>query len=522
VFDLRILHTVLFDGTGADPVRADLGVRGDAIAAVGDLKAAEARRTLDLSAVPGAFTAPGFIDAHSHSDAFLLIEPAAPSKLTQGITTEVVGNCGASAAPISGPADLPSDWADKEYPAAWRSVAEFRALLETVRPAPNVVLLAGHNTLRRQVVGYAHRAAAPEELARMQRLLAQALDEGARGFSTGLIYPPGTAATREELVALARTAAAAGGVYASHMRNEGARLIEAIDEALAIGRAAGVRVQVSHLKTAGRANWGLVDDALARLRAARAAGEPVAADRYPYTCGATELDVVLPEWAADGGREATLRRLADPADRARIARDLRAARPERDWDGVRIGSTVHPDNARFRGMPLPLAAARLGLDCVDTVLHFAESDALRTGAFFAGMSEDNMRRILSEPYVMLGTDASLRAPEGPLSHDYPHPRAYGAFPRFLRMVIEERFLPLKDAIHKLTALPAAQFGLADRGTLAAGRKADLVVCDPVALRDTAGYGNPHSFSKGVLHVIVNGVLTLEDGRFTGQRGGRVL
>jgi N-acyl-D-amino-acid deacylase len=522
VFDLRILHTVLFDGTGADPVRADIGVRGDTIAAVGDLGAAEARRTLDLSAVPGAFTAPGFIDAHSHSDAFLLIEPAAPSKLTQGITTEVVGNCGASAAPIRGPADLPSDWADKTYPGAWRSVAEFRALLETVRPAPNVVLLAGHNTLRRQVVGHAHRAAAPAELERMQRLLAQALDEGARGFSTGLIYPPGTAATRAELVALARIAAAAGGVYTSHMRNEGARLLEAIDETLAVGRAAGVRVQISHLKTAGRSNWARLDAALARLRAARAAGEPVAADRYPYTCGATELDVVLPDWAAEGGRAATLKRLADPAVRARIARDLRDARPERDWDGVVIGSTVHPANARFRGMPLPIAAAQLGLDCVAAVLHFAESDALRTGAFFAGMSEDNMRRILREPYVMLGTDASLRAPEGPLGADYPHPRAYGAFPRFLRMVFDEALMPLKDAVHKLTALPAAQFGLADRGTIARGRRADLVVCNPVTLRDTAGYGSPHSLSEGVVHVIVNGVPTIENGRFTGRRGGRIL
>jgi N-acyl-D-amino-acid deacylase len=534
VFDLRILNATILDGTGAEPSTADIGVAGDTLSAIGDLQAAESRDTLDLAVPPPSppstlhpppstlLLAPGFIDAHSHSDTYLLIEPAAPSKITQGITTEIVGNCGASAAPISEPRFLPSDWADKTYPGVWGTVAEFRRLLETVGPAPNVVLLVGHNTLRRQVVGYDNRPATPDELARMTAMLEQGLAEGARGFSTGLIYPPGYAAGRDELVALARAAARAGGLYTSHMRNEGARVLEAIDEALAIGRDSGARVEISHLKTVNRESWALIDGALDRIRAARAAGQPVAADRYPYTSGATELDIVFPDWAVGGGRAAVLKRLADPAERARLRRALLDARPASAWAGVIIGSTRHPDNARFQGMSLPEAAERLGLDCVDAILRFAETDELRTGAFFSGMSEDNLRRILREPYVMLGSDASLRAPTGPLGADYPHPRAYGSFPRYLRMVMEEKLMALPEAIRKVTSLPAGHFGLKGRGTIAPGAKADLVVFDPAAVRDTADYGHPHRFSEGIVHVVVNGVLTIRDGRFTGQRAGRVL
>ncbi len=519
MFDLLITGGRLIDGTGAPARCADVAVRGERIAAVGALDGAAARTVLPLG--PDDILAPGFIDAHSHSDTYVLVEPWAPSKLTQGITTEVCGNCGASAAPILDPSRLPSDWAEKTYPGAWHSVADFRALVDQVRPAVNLVLLAGHNTLRRNVVGYANRPCTAEELRGMRTLLEQALDEGARGFSTGLLYAPGSHAAREELVELARAAGRRGGLYASHMRSEGARLLEAIDETLAIGRAAGCRTQVSHLKTAGRANWGLIDDALDRIRRARDAGEPVAADRYPYTAGATELDVVLPDWASDGGREATLARLRDPALRQRLHDELAASRPPEDWDGVTIGATRHPANARFRGRPLPAAARELGLDTAGAILHFAETDALMTGAFFAGMSEANLRRILLEPWVMVGTDASLRAPEGPLADDYPHPRAYGTMPRFLRLCLDEALLTLPEAIRRLTSLPADQFGLAGRGRVAVGAAADLVVLTPGALRDRAGYGNPHVFSEGIRHVIVNGVHTLADGRRL-ERAGRFL
>ncbi|MBN1557605.1 MAG: D-aminoacylase [Lentisphaerae bacterium] len=538
MLDLRILNVRLLDGTGAPPRNTDIGIAGDTIAALGDLSRAASRETLDLPGPPsrrdgsparpvpdthpGLCAAPGFIDPHSHSDTYLLLEPAAPSKLFQGITTEVLGNCGASAAPIETPDQLPADWAAFAYPGAWRSMAEYRALLDQARPGPNAVLLVGHNTLRRSVVGYDNRPAAPAERERMAARLEQSLDAGARGLSTGLIYAPGSFAPRDELVALAAIAARRDGIYTSHMRSEGARLLEAIDETLAVGRAAGIRVQISHLKTAGRANWGRLDAALARLRAARDAGLPVAADRYPYTRGATDLDVVLPAWAHEGGREATLARLRDPGERRRIHRALCAARAEADWHGVTIGSTVHPDNRPFRGLTLVAAAERLGTDPAEAVLRLVARDGLKTQAFFAGMSEANMRRILAEPYVMLCTDASLRAPAGPLSHDFPHPRAYGSFPRFLRMALDGGTVPLPEAVRKMTALPAAQFRLEDRGVVAVGRKADLVVFDPDTVRDTATYADPHRTAEGIRHVIVNGVLTLRDGALTGRRAGRVL
>lgn len=522
MFDLLIKGARILDGTGHDPFTADIGVTADAITAVGDLSAASSRTTLEFAAPP-RIVSPGFIDAHSHSDTYLLIEPSSPSKLFQGVTTEICGNCGASAAPISSLEQLPSDWSDKTYPGSWSSLAEYRALLERVRPAVNVAMLVGHNTLRRQVAGYDDRPAGPDELARMIRLLEESLDAGARGLSTGLIYAPGMYAPPEELAALAAVVGRRGGVYGSHMRSEGERLIEAIDEAIAIGRESGARVEISHLKVAHRRNWSKVDDALAHIQAARERGEPVAADRYPYTSGATELDVVFPAWAAAGGRGAVLARLADAAARGRLRRELIDSRPREDWEGVVVGSTADSDNARFRGRNLLEVSEALGVaHPVDAVLHLCETDRLTTGAFFGGMSEANMRRILCEPYVMLGTDASLRAPSGPLGRDYPHPRTYGSFPRFLRMVLDENLLSLPEAVRKLTALPAGQFGLADRGVIAEGKKADLVIFDAARVRDTATYADPHRFAEGVDYVVVNGVVTAADGKLTGAGAGRFL
>jgi len=519
MLDVKIEGGTIFDGGGGESVRADVGVRGDRIAAVGPLAAAPARRTIRAA---GRAVAPGFVDVHSHSDAYLLIEPAAPSKLYQGVTTEIVGNCGASAAPLRGDYRMPSDWSDKEYPAAWRSVAEYRALLEAVRPAPNVALLIGHNTLRAGIMGYGNRPASPAEAAAMAAALERALEEGGIGLSSGLIYAPGLFAGREELIALAAVAARHGGIYASHMRNEASGLLAAVDEALAIGRAAGIRVQISHLKAAGRANWGLLDGALARLREARDRGEPVAVDRYPYLAGATDLDVVFPDWAAEGGREAVLARLGDRAVRARLYRDLCASRPAEEWAAVTIGSTTHPDNARFRGMRLTDVAERLGVDPAEAILRLVERDRATTGAFFAGLSEENMLRVLAEPYAMIGSDASLRAPTGPLSRDHPHPRAYGAFARVLRMARDGRPVHLAEAIRKMTALPAAHFRLRDRGRIREGAYADVVVFDPDAVRDEATYGDPHRLAAGMEWVLVNGTVTLAAGCLTGDRAGRFL
>ncbi|MBU1694050.1 MAG: D-aminoacylase [Verrucomicrobia bacterium] len=519
IFDVVIRGGRLFDGSGAPPRSVDVGICGDRIESIGDLAGVEAARVIFAI---GRSVCPGFIDVHSHSDTYLLLEPSAPSKVFQGVTTEVVGNCGASAAPRLDRYLMPSDWRAMKYPGTWRTVAEYRALLEQVKPAVNVILLIGHNALRASVMGYDERAANPDELKGMSDLLAQSLDEGGAGLSTGLIYSPGMFAAPAEIVELVRGVAARGKIYTSHMRSEGKRLLEALDETIGVGRETGVRVQVSHLKTSGRANWGLVDAALERVRSARAQGLDVAADRYPYTAACTELDVILPAWASGGGRDEVLKRLHKPATRARLRDELSEARDAAYWESLRIGSTWHPDNARFKGRLMPEVARELGLEPVDAALHLMDTDELHTSGIFFGMSEPNMWKILAEPYVMIGSDASLRAPTGPLSKDHPHPRAYGTFPRFLRAALDGRTVSLPEAIRKMTSLPARQFNLKDRGEIAPGRKADLVVFDPDGVGDTATYEHPHQLARGIDAVLVNGVPVLSGGALTGERPGLFL
>ena len=400
-------------------------------------------------------------------------------------------------------------------------MAEYRSLIEARGIGVNVAMLVGHNTIRRSIVGYDNRPASSDELATMLRMAEESFEAGAHGLTTGLVYAPGMFAPREEIVALASMAARYGGIYGSHMRSEGDALLEAIEETLAIGREAGARVQVSHLKVSGRTNWGKLDSAMELIREAREKGEPVASDRYPYTAGATDLDVVFPDWAAAGGRAAILQRLENTNARDRLRTELIDSREHEAWGGVLVGSTTHPDNTRFRGETLITVAETLELSHpVDAILHLCQTDELRTGAFFAGMSEDNMRRILQEPYVMLGSDASLRALTGPLSLDYPHPRAYGCMPRFLRMVMDENLMPLPEAIRKMTSLPAEHFQLKNRGLIQCGRAADITIFRSDILKDHATYGNPHALSSGVEHVILNGILTLDAGKGTGKLSGR--
>ncbi|MFO7869887.1 MAG: amidohydrolase family protein [Kiritimatiellia bacterium] len=518
MLDLKITGGLILDGLGGKAFRADIGVAGDRIDAVGDLSAAGASQVLSAD---GMYVCPGFIDAHSHSDTYLLIEPNAWSKIFQGVTTEIVGNCGASAAPVTGTDCLPSDWASMEYPARWNTVAEYRKLLEEVRPAVNVVMLIGHNTMLRGVIGNAVRAASPREFAGVKTALERALDEGGRGMSMGLIYPPGMHADGKDIAELVSCVKERGGIYASHMRNEAGGVVEAVKEIIEIGYRTGAAVQASHLKVAGKRNWHLLDTVFELIRSARDKGVDIAADRYPYCAGATELDVVYPDWVLDGGREAALARI-ESLERRRIKAELESAHGPEDWENVVIGSTFHADNARFRGMSLTRVAEALGTDPVEALFHFGKTDGFRTGAFFFGLSEENMRRVLSEPYVMIGSDASLRAPAGPLSADYPHPRAYGAFPRFLRMALDGEFISTGEAVRKMTSLTARRFGLDDRGIIDTGKKADIVVFDGNTLRDTASYADPHRSAEGIKHVIVNGRLTMSEGRLSGDRAGEFL
>lgn len=533
MFDLVIFGGTVVDGTrDAQPRRADVGICGDRIDGVGDLARVDARTRIDAT---GHWVTPGFIDAHSHSDTYLLLEPDAPSKLAQGITTEIVGQCGGSGVPALSDQALASDWATMVYPrlatgggsrppgepgATWRTVAEFRALWHQVRPAVNAKLYVGHNTLRKGIMGYAPRAADADEIARMVYALEQALDEGASGLSTGLLYQPGKFAAPDEVLALARAAAAKGAGYATHMRSEGDQLLESLDDTFALTRTTGIRTQISHLKTTHARNWQKLEAAIQRIEQARAEGLIVHADRYPYTYGATELDIVLPGWASDGGGEVILRTLNDATARARVIAELDSRNT--DWSGVIVGGCYSQASKAYCGMRLIDVAQQRGESPGATIVWLIREGQAKTGAFFGGTSEDNLRQIYRQPWVAVGSDASLRAPGGPLGADHPHPRAYGTMPRFFRLVVDEGILSPAEAVWRMSGLGAEAFGITDRGRIARNCRADVAVWNPATFDTTATYATPHRFATGMHQVVVNGVLTFDNGRFTGQRNGEII
>ena len=487
-------NALLIDGSGAAPRRGSLLTADGKIVSVeyGDeIKTTAVCETVDCA---GLALAPGFIDAHSHSDAYALLRPDAPSKIAQGVTTEIVGQCGASASPFSETA-LPSDWASHTYPWRWHDIATYLAALREAAPKTSIVPMTGHRNLRIAVMGMDARPATPREIARMAELLENELAGGSRGFTTGLLYQPSRNATEDEIIALCKVCAKYDGVYATHLRSEGDRLLEALDEALRTARESGVRLQISHFKTTGADNWGKLEEAIAMIESARAEGLRVFADRYPYLAGGTELDVVLPDWAQHGGREATLARLRDSATRRRIIDEL--TQENKDWNGVMVGGTTHPDNFPLRGRRISEIAADWDCAPVETILRIIEKDALKTGAFFEGMCEKNLERIYSLPWVMVGSDASIRAASGTLSDDHPHPRAWGAFPRFIAMCRDKKLMPLEESVRRITSLPASVFGLRDRGLLAPGLRADLVLFDQWQCRDTATYAAPISPPEGI-------------------------
>ena len=423
------------------------------------LSAANFDRCVDAK---GCLVTPGFIDAHSHSDAYLVIEPDAPSKLSQGITTEINGQCGGSIAPRYGEARLSSDWASLlGERLTWRSIAEYRDVLAAAKPSINTIQFIGHNTLRSSVVGYAGRSATPDELAEMERLLARELDDGGWGLTTGLIYQPGKYSTPEEVVALAKVAAAHGGYYATHMRSEGDSIIEAIDEVLALVKATGIRAEISHLKTSGRRNWGKIDAVLDKIQDAVDAGLLMGSDRYPFCAAGTDLDVVFPDWAGEGGAPAEMERLKSAVDRARIVAEIDAS--DRDWSTVMIGGVWHPDNKPYSGKTIAEIQNLLHMTPGKLVCSILEKDICRTGAFFFGMSEENLAKIYSMPWIVPGSDASLRAPWSPLGADHPHPRAYGTMPEFYRRMKD--IAGREATISRMTFVPAQRFGIKGRGVL---------------------------------------------------------
>lgn len=517
-----IRNGLVIDGTSAPARRADVLLSDDRIVDIVEPSSAGYGDAISYDAA-GALVTPGFIDAHAHSDAYLVLEPAAPSKISQGITTEVNGQCGGSIAPRYGEARLSSDWASLlGARLTWRSLAEYRTVLEAARPAVNTVQFIGHNTLRSSVVGYAPRAATADEVAQMSRLLAESLDAGGWGLTTGLIYQPGRYATADEVTALARVAAAKGGLYATHMRSEGDEILAALDEVAALARTTGIRVEISHLKTSGAANWSKIDAVLEKMESAIAEGIFLGSDRYPYCAAGTDLDIVLPDWAQAGAAKAECVRLADAATRARLIREIDAE--PRDWQAVMIGGTWSEKTRRLSGRTIAdiLAAGELPVRTAGELVCFIlAEDRCRTGAFFFGMCEENLAKIYARPWIVPGSDASLRAPWGPLAADHPHPRAYATMSEFYRRVRALGFTR-EETIARMTSVPAKRFGLVRRGELRAGAYADICVWDEARFRARATYDAPHQFTEGVRAVFVNGVLTYESGRFTEKRAGRFL
>ena len=517
----------LVDGSGQPPCRADVAVTGNRIVAVGKKIDGLATGIIDAG---GLVLAPGFIDIHSHTDTTLFRYPLAESKAFQGVTLEVTGNCGLGVFPVQAGREqeladflrlhdftLPEEWL------AWSDFATYADLIDSLGLGIHVAPLVGHAPLRIAAMGMDDRPPTALELERMQSLLAAALQQGAWGMSTGLIYPPGSYAATDELVALARTVAAFDVLYASHIRNEGEGLMAALDEAIAIGRESGARVQVSHLKAMGRGNRGRGEEILARIAAARATGVDIGADQYPYAASATTLSAVVPQWAHAGGVAVLMRRLRDPALRERLEAEIGQAMAAREGaTGIMVANIRSERNRGLSGQSVAAIAAVWGCPPAEAVIRLIVEEEGAVGAIFFSMSEEDVATILADPQVAVGSDGhGLNAAQA--AGEATHPRSYGTFPRVLgRYVREKNLLPLASAVHKMTGLPAGRLGFADRGLVRPGFAEDLVLFDPAAVNDPADYADPHRYAVGVVHLLVAGRPVIRDGKLTGCRPGRVL
>ena len=522
--DLILAGGTVYDGTGGAPRLADVAISGNRIAAIGpDLPSTGAMRI----EVNGRAVAPGFIDIHAHTDLVLLVNPLAESKIRQGVTTEVVGQDGGSIGPWD---DEAFDEVRRSYRERYDVEIDFRTLagffdrLDREPASVNLASMVGNGAVREAVIGEIDRPATPEELERMVALVAEALDAGACGLSSGLEYVPSAFSNLEELVALAAPLRGRGLPYASHMRNEDDQLLGAIEEAINVGRLAGVPVQVSHLKVQGERNWWKADVVFALLERAEEEGVDLAYDRYPYVAYSTGLTSLYPVWSRDGGTEAFLARLADPSQQARIEQAVRDKVAELGtWDAVQITSTDSDDLAWARGRRLGELAAERGQEPYALLHELIVADEAGPGMVGFGMSEANTERILAHRLGMVCSDAGARAPYGPLSEGTPHPRAYGTFPRVLGYYARERgIMPLETAVHKMTAMPASRLKLVDRGVLQPGAFADVTVFDPATVIDQATFEAPHQYPKGIPHVIVNGQFVIRDGEHTEAKPGVVV
>lgn len=512
MFDLIIQNGKIVDGSGNAWFYGDVAVKDEKIVELGRLSSKEAKRIIDAQ---GLVVAPGFIDSHSHSDQALLTNGKAQSKIYQGVTTEVIGQCGNSAAPrIANAAEAQQD----EQLPAWQSMAEYLSVLESQGVAVNVIPLFGHGNIRNSVMGMADRQATAEELAAMCKLAADMMQQGAFGFSSGLIYPPGSYADTAELVAISKSVVAHGGIYATHMRNENEALLQSVGEAIAIGEQSGIPVHISHHKVCGEANWGEVQASLALIDAKRTQGIDITLDQYPYIATSTGLKVIIPQWAHADGVEAMRARVLDPEIGPRIREEILAN--ERRWDWVLVASCSKEENKRFEGKNMEEIAAMTGKSPLASALELLLAEDFNVGMVRFAMCEEDVERVMRHPHVMIGSDASALAIT---AGGKPHPRAYGTFPRVLgRYVRERQVLTLEDAIRKMTSLAAARFQLWDRGLLRPGCYADITIFDQETIGDQATFVDPHRYASGIHYVLVNGQLALDKGEQTEELAGKAL
>jgi len=527
-FDIVITNGHIIDGTGSPWYSGDVGIRDGKIAAIGNLSAAPSKRTVDAG---GKVVAPGFIDMLGQSELTILVDPRLPSKIFQGITSEITGE-GNSAAPLND-AIIQADHSGYDHykiTPDWRTFRQYFARLEKQGIGINVADYVGATQVRRMVLGDDDIQPTPEQLDQMKALVRQAMQDGAVGVSTALQYAPAPYAKTDELIALAAEGGKFGGIYATHMRDEGDTVLEAIDEALRIGRQARVPVEIWHIKVAGKNNWGRMPEVVAKINAARDGGADVTADTYAYTAWFNDFSAFIPPWAHDGGTAKLVERLKDPATREKIRKDMLT--PSRDWDNewqeipgpeaIMIGAVQNPDLLLLQGKRLSEIAQLWNKDPMDALFDFLIQDP-STDVAVSGMSQPDVTLALQQPWVAIDNDSEGTSPEGILGQAHPHPRAYGTFPRILsKYVREEKVLTLEDAIRKFSALPAQRMRLTDRGVLKAGMWADVVIFDPATVRDRATFDNPNQLSEGMDYVLVNGVPVIDQGKMTGALPGKVL
>ena len=528
-FDIVIVNGHIIDGTGSPWYSGEVGIRAGRIAAIGNLEAVPRKQTINAK---GNVVAPGFIDMLGQSEMTMLVDSRLPSKIYQGITTEITGE-GGSAAPLN-PSIIAADRAEYDHLKInpdWTTFREYFARLERQGMGINLASYVGATSVRRLVLGDGNVQPTAAQLSEMQALVRQAMEDGAVGLSTALQYAPAPYARTDELVALASEAAKYGGIYATHMRSEGDSVLDAIDEAARIGREAHIPVEIWHLKAAGKANWGRMPQLVDHINAARASGVDISADTYAYTAWFNTFSAFVPPWAHDGGDAKLIERLQDKTVRARIRKEMLS--PGGDWDNewqeipgpeaIQIAVVQNPELISLQGKRLSEIAGMWKEDPIDALCDLLIRDKAFTEVAVFGMSEEDVTLALKQPWVSIDNDSQGTSPDGPLGQEHPHPRAYGTFPRILRKYVrEDHVLTLEDAIRKFTALPAQRMRLTDRGVLRLGMWADVVIFDPATIRDLATFEQPNQLSQGMEYVLVNGVPVIAEGKMTNALPGKVL